>query len=362
VAVTGATGFIGRHLTAHFAAHGVEVRAVVRPPAGSAVDEPRAMHGGPAAPVGRSSRRVTPSPAGTRLAAAMKRGSRPAITDGPCPDVVIVPAALETHALVDAFRGVDAVVHLAGVISAVREDEYTKVNVAGTRAVAEAARAVHARLVHVSSLAAAGPASPLLPRSEEDPPAPITPYGRSKLESERAVAGVDGLTWIVLRPGVVYGPGDRALLPLFRFARSPVMPLIGRLSAAYTLIHVADVIRTIVAAVAAAIDHETIFVGCPAPVTARELLEGVRAATGTRAMIVRIPWPLTRLAACAGDLAGAARGRPLPLNKWRYRELYAEGFACRVDRLRERLGITAQVDLRDGLAETAAWYRQHGWL
>jgi dihydroflavonol-4-reductase len=362
LAVTGATGFIGRHLTAHFAAHGFEVRAIVRPPAGTAVGEPRAIRAGPVAPVGRSSRRVSPSPGATRLAAAMKRGSCPAITYGLHPDVVVVPAALETNALVDAFRGVDGVVHLAGVVSAVREDEYTKVNVAGTRAVAEAARAVQTRLVHVSSLAAAGPASPSLPRSEDDPPAPITPYGCSKLESERAVAGVEGLRWIVLRPGVVYGPGDRALLPLFRFARSPVLPLIGRRSAAYTLIHVADVIRAIAAAVAAGIDNDTIFVGGPAPVTTRELLEGVRAATGTRAMIVRIPRLLTRAAAAACDLAGAARGRPLPLNKWRYRELYAEGFACRVDRLRERLGIVAEVDLNDGLVQTAAWYREQGWL
>jgi nucleoside-diphosphate-sugar epimerase len=362
VAVTGATGFIGRQLTAHCAARGFEVRAVVRPPAGAAGDEHQPLHAGHAASSERTSPRVTPAGAGPRPAAAISHGRRPAIAYGLHPGVVVVPAALETTALTDAFRGVDGVVHLAGVVSTVREDDYTRVNVAGTRAVAEAARAVHARLVHVSSLAAAGPASPSRPRSEQDPPAPITPYGRSKLESERAVADVDGLSWIVLRPGVVYGPGDRALLPLFRSARSLVLPLIGRPGAAYTFIHVADLIRTIVAALATGVDHDTIFVGSPAPVTARELLEGVRAATGARALIMRIPWPLTRLAAAAGDVAGAARGRPLPWNTWRYRELYAEGFVCRVDRLRERLGIVAQVDLRDGLAEAAAWYSEQRWI
>jgi nucleoside-diphosphate-sugar epimerase len=71
---------------------------------------------------------------------------------------------------------------------------------------------------------------------------------------------------------------------------------------------------------------------------------------------------VTRLAAWAGDLAGAVRGRPLPLNRWRYRELYAEGFACSVDRLRERLGVVAQIGLSEGLARTAAWYREERWL
>jgi dihydroflavonol-4-reductase len=319
VAVTGATGFIGRHVITRLAAGGIAVRAIVR-----------------------------------------RRLSAPASIFPP--DVVIVPAPLETDALVDAFRGIDTVVHLAGVVSTVREDQYTKVNVGGTRAVAAAARAVQARLVHVSSLAAAGPAPPTRPRSEGDPPAPITPYGRSKLESEHVVAGIAGLKWIVLRPGVVYGPGDRALLPLFRFAKAGVLPLVGRRDAAYTFIHVDDVTRTIEAAIAADIDQETIFVGSAVSVTALELLERVRAAAGTRAIILPVPRSLTRLVALAGDLAGVLRGRPAVLNSRRYRELYAEGFTCRVDRLRERLGVVAKIGLTEGLAQTAAWYKQHGKL
>jgi nucleoside-diphosphate-sugar epimerase len=318
VAVTGATGFIGRHLTAHLAARGFEVRAVVR-------------------------RGPTGFPAFSR-------------------NVVVVQAPLAGAALTHAFAGVDCVVHLAGVISALTEAEYMSVNVEGTRAVAEAARSVHTRLVHVSSLAAAGPASSWRPRAEDDPSTPITPYGRSKLESERVVASLEGLRWIVLRPGVVYGPGDRALLPLFRFARLGVLPLVGSPRAAYTFIHVADLVRAIEAAIDANMDRETIFAGAPAPVTARELLEGIRAATGGRAVILQIPRAVTRLAATAGDLAGAVRGRRLILNRWRYRELFAGGFVCRVDRLRERLGVVAEMGLTEGLAMTGSWYRQQGWL
>jgi nucleoside-diphosphate-sugar epimerase len=71
---------------------------------------------------------------------------------------------------------------------------------------------------------------------------------------------------------------------------------------------------------------------------------------------------LTRLAAIAGDIGGAIRGRALALNRARYIELSAEGFVCRVDRLRDRLGIVAAIDLPDGLAQTTAWYRQERWL
>ena len=166
----------------------------------------------------------------------------------------------------------------------------------------------------------------------------------------------------MLRPGVVYGPGDRALLPLFRFAARGVMPLVGRADAAYTFIHVTDLVRAITAAVDSPAAGDTMFAGHPHPVTTREILEGVRTAAGARAAIIRIPMAVTRLAAIAGDIGGTLRGRPSVINSRRYVELASEGFVCRVDRLRDRLGIVARIDLREGLAETAAWYRQEGWL
>jgi nucleoside-diphosphate-sugar epimerase len=316
VIVTGATGFIGRHVSRHLIASGADVRAVVRPES-------------------------------TQMAPA---------------GVEMVRAPLEPSALVAAFRGADVVVHLAGVTSAVRPQTYTDVNVEGTRAVATAARQAGARLVHISSLAAAGPAPAGAPRREDDPPDPITPYGRSKLAGEGVVASTSGLRWTILRPAVVYGPGDRALLPVFRLAERGVLPLVGRPGAAYTFVHVSDVVRAIDAAIDRRRDGEIFFVGHPLPVTAAELLEHIRNVVGRRALVIRIPQPVVRAAAIVCDLAGQIAGRSLPLNRARFAELSAEGFVCRVDRLHERLGVAAAIDLADGLAETAARYREEGWL
>ena len=316
VAVTGATGFIGRHLTAHLVEQGVDVRAIVRA---------RSAHAAP--------------PGGT-----------------------IVQAPLATSALTEAFAGVDAVVHLAGVVSTVREREYVEVNAVGTEAVGAAARAVGARLIYVSSLAAAGSASPAAPRREDDLSAPLTPYGRSKLEGEQRISAIEGLQWTILRPSVVYGPGDRAMLPLFRFARLGVMPLVGRRDAAYTFIYIHDVVRAIDAALDAPALQDTVFVGHPLPVTARDLLTRIQAALGGSALTIPTPSVITSLAAIAGEAAGQVVGRPMLLNRWRHAELSAEGFVCCVDRLRDRLGIVAQVELQQGLDETARWYRAQGWL
>lgn len=277
--------------------------------------------------------------------------------------VVPVRRPFAAASIADAIRGADAVVHLAGLVSAApRQEDYFTANVEGTRLVAEAARAAGARLVHISSLAAGGPAPPSAPRSEDDEDRPITAYGRSKLESERVLRGLRDLRWLALRPGVVYGPGDRAMLPVFRMAASGVLPLVGRLEAAYQVIHVADLVRVIRAAVDSSAAGEAIYVGHPRPVAVRDLVEGIRDAVGTGARIVRVPMPVTRLAAFGGDIAGAILGRRMVINSRRYVELAAEGFACRVDRLRERLGVVAQIELREGLSQTAEWYRRTDWL
>jgi nucleoside-diphosphate-sugar epimerase len=301
VAVTGATGFIGRHVAAHLAARGDTVVPVRRP--------------------------------------------------------------FDRDALAGALCGCEAVVHLAGVVSALRERDYALANVDGTRAIAEAAGAAGVRMIDISSLAVAGPAPPSAPHIEEGPAAPINAYGRSKLEGERVVRSTSGLHWTILRPGVVYGPSDRALLPVFRMARLGVLPLIGRTTAAYTFVHVADLMQAITAAVDRGPHGETFFVGHPQPVFARELLEAIRKASGRGAApIVRVPMGLARLAAWGGDLAGAIAGRPMPLNSRRYAEMAADGFVCRVDKLRERLGVAAAIDLGEGLSDVAVWYRREGWL
>jgi len=316
IAVTGATGFIGRHLVASLISRGVAVRAVVRP--------------------------ESPHPAP--------------------PGAAVVRAPLQASALAGAFAGVDAVVHLAGVVSAVDAETYAAVNAGGTREVAAAADAAGARLVHVSSLAAAGPAPASRPRGEDDVSAPITPYGRSKLDSERALVAFPSLRWTVLRPGVVYGPGDRAVLPLFKLAAGPVAAVVGRAGAAYTFVYIADVVRAIGAALEGTAAGGTFFVGHPEPVTPRGLLETIQQTLGRGGALIRIPMPVIWAAAQVCDVLGRATGRAMLINRWRYAELAAEGFVCRVDRMRDVLGVPAAVDLASGIAKTAEWYRREGWL
>ena len=315
-AITGASGFIGWHLAERLRDAGGEVLAIVRPES---------------------------------------RGETP-------PGVERVAVPFLAADLARAFRGADVVFHLAGRTGAATRGAFDDANVRVTREVALAARDSGARMVHVSSQAAAGPAGLDHPRTEEDPPRPCSDYGASKLAGERVVEATEGLAWTIVRPVAVYGPRDRAFLPLFRLARAGVSPIMGDPAACYMLIHVADLVAALEeAALRDAAIRGTFFVGHPAPHRADAVLATIAAAVGRPSRFVPVPRALLRAAAAWGAVAAAVGARPL-LDRSKLDELSAGGFVCDVTRAGRVLGTSPRTDIAEGFAATAAWYRGHGQL
>src|SRR5437764_10655965 len=143
----------------------------------------------------------------------------------------IAGALDDRDALKQLVTGVDAIIHVAAVISAPDAASFERGNVAGTLAMLAAATAAGVRrFVHVSSLAAREPKLSL--------------YGASKARAEELVEG-SGLDWATVRPPAVYGPGDKETLELFKMAKRGLilLPPRGRVS----LIHVDDLARLLLA-------------------------------------------------------------------------------------------------------------------
>ncbi|MFE2425695.1 NAD-dependent epimerase/dehydratase family protein [Streptomyces sp. NPDC059373] len=200
--VTGATGFIGRRMLRHLADGGHDVTALVR--AGPALPGVRTAYGDLASGAG----------------------------------------------LLAAVQGADRVIHLAGVTKAPSRHLYDRVNAEGTRRLCAALAALPEppRLVHCSSLAAAGPGRQ---RREEEEPAPVSAYGCSKLGGEHALREVaHRVPGVIVRPPIVYGPGDHEFLPrLVTAVRTGLLPAIGRPGPRhYSLIHVDDLCRALLTA------------------------------------------------------------------------------------------------------------------
>jgi len=316
VSITGATGFVGWHVAESFVHDGWDVRAIVR----------------------RGNRRPVP------------------------PGATVIEAELSRESLTAAFGRSEVVVHSAALIRAGTQSAFDAVNVEGSRATGAAAAAVGARLVLVSSQAAGGQGTPDAPRSESDVPSPVNAYGRSKLAGEEAVRAVDRLRWTILRPSAVYGPLDRGFLPLFRMASRGLFLVPSGQTTSFTLIHVADLTRAVrLAAESTRAEGETLFVGHPDPQTGADVLRAIAAALARPFRPRQLPESLLAAAAAVGDLSWKIGVKPL-VDSGRLVELRARGFVCSVDRVRQVLGFEATKDFREGIAETAQWYSERGWI
>ena len=250
-------------------------------------------------------------------------------------------AALER--LVD---NVDAIIHVAGVISAPNAAAFELGNVAGTLSMLAAATAggVH-RFVHISSLAAREPKLSL--------------YGASKVRAEELVHS-SGLDWVIIRPPAVYGPGDKETLELFRMAKLGfmLMPARGHVS----VVHVDDLGRLLLAVADYSAPSHTLIEpddGKSGGWTHREFARALGKAVGTKPTIVSSPGILLRLAARADQLV---RGPKAKLTVDRAAYFSHHNWVVERKRACPPELWTPQIPTDQGLAETAAWYREQDWL
>jgi nucleoside-diphosphate-sugar epimerase len=334
VLVTGASGFIGQHLVRRLIERGDRVSCLVR--ATSRIDRLRSS--------------------GAQLIAGNA-------TDR---------AGIE-RALAESQAGV--VFHLAGLGKALRTEDFLRVNAGGVESVAAACadRVERPVLIVVSSLAAAGPCAGDQPRVEGDSAAPVSAYGRSKLAGELAAARHAGEMEItIVRPPIVFGPGDRGVFEMFRpIARRGVHVVPGRQERRVSLIHVADLVALLLLAAGkgerlrpdGAPGQGIYFIAAREYPTYAELGQAMARALGMRrARVVHMPGPLVRLVGLCGDALGRVRQRPGWVNSDKMAEALAGSWTCSSAKARRQLGWSPAATLADRLRETAQWYRQAGWL
>ncbi len=321
--ITGGPGFIGSHLAEDMAHAGWRVRALVRRP-----DKLRWL-----------------------------QGLDVEIAKGDMEEPPSLPAAL---------RGVDLVVHCAGLTKANSRGEYMRANAEGTRAILDASvRAGVRRFVYCSSQAAAGSGTASHPRTEEDLPEPLTHYGASKLAGERIVQESTHLEWLILRPPAVFGPRDEQFLPLFQMIRKyRRYPAFGGDERLYSWVFVRD----LVAALRLAAETEnglrdTYFVASEQPVTWREVSLAIASLRNSRIRpFPTVPLPLLQGIALLCEGIARVRGKAALFSRQKLAEITATGWVVSSEKISRKLGFHCQFELREALRETLDWYEGQGWV
>jgi nucleoside-diphosphate-sugar epimerase len=332
--VTGAAGFVGSHVADALLARGVPVRALVRK-----TTDRRFLDGG-----------------------------RVRLVEG---DVCDASAAGE-DALARAAEGCDWVVHAAGITQARALDEYARVNAEGSaRAARAAVRAGAKRFVLVSSQAAGGPSFEDRPRDETDEDAPVSAYGRSKLDGERlarealgAAAAPDRAApeLVVVRPPSVYGPRDRAFLELFRLVDRGVVPAYRPDRQQVSLVHARDLAKGIVLAAEKGGAGRTYYLTDGRPTTSAGVIDAIARALGKKPLRLDIPSGMLEAAVWAAEAFARATGRPARITRERLAEWTGLRWTLSDARARAELGYTPTIALEAGIEETAHWYRTAGWI
>ncbi len=334
VFLTGGTGLVGRHVIAALTARGTAVRALARTPTAAA-----------------------------ELAAL---GAEPVSGD-----------LTDISSLSGALAGASAVVHAGAVVLSRRAwPHFHATNVAPTVAIAEAAAAAGARLVHISSVAVygrrttydGGAASVTEDLGLASPLFPGDHYARSKREAELALWDVverTGLSAVALRPCVIYGEGDRQFAirvarTLRRFGRAA--PLIGGGGNPLAVVYAGNV----AAAVLGALDRPHVTgpfnVANDGTLTTREFLELFAAGLAVPFHPIHLPRALVWTAAVAVDAAARRLrpGAPMTTLKTAVQFLaYPNPYVSA--RAERELGWRPVVAPRDAVVRTARWFRERGF-
>jgi len=317
--ITGGTGFIGRHLIDFLSAYDAEIFALVRDP-------------------------------------------RKAVEFA---DKKICLLKGDLFSLPSLPAGIDIVFHLAGKTRSLQESEYYTVNQEGTASLFRALLSSGARpkVVHLSSLAASGPSQENSAVREDDPPHPVTSYGRSKLMGEQeALKFKDRLPLVIVRASAVFGPLDRDFLEFFRLIGRGILPTVAE-EKYVSLCYVKDLAEALYLCARYDLPSGEVFnIADPSPWTWERLGEAAGRAMGRKFRRVRIPVGALSLAARLSELRSRLKGEPGLLSREKYIDFKQPGWVADVGKAATMLSFRPRYSLEKAIQETIDWYIAEKWL
>ena len=313
--VTGASGFIGSHLVEHLISLGERVRCLVR-------------------------RKL-----------ALPQGAEACFGD-----------LVTGEGVASALRGIDSVIHLAGTTKALRPQDYYNGNARATETLVRAMSGHSMRLVHVSSLAAVGPAAEGAPLDEDAAPHPLTNYGKSKLEAEQLVRQ-EFPDAVIVRPPLVYGPRDTDVFQLLKSISKGLVLEISGGERWFSAIYVKDLAEGLVAALRGTKGAgRTYFLAYPKPSSWSELNAVAARVMGRKARVLRVPALAAHAVGFCAEVWSRMTGKPGIISREKVAEAQCMCWTCDTRRAKTELGFEARTSLEAGMAETLAWYKEAGWL
>ncbi len=309
IALTGATGFVGRYVVEELVRQNIPVRVLVRSP------------------------------------------KKADWLDG----VDICTGSLaEPKALASLVDGAETIIHCAGAIKAKNLNCFNEINVVGMKRVIKAGvDAKVSRFIHISTIAAREPK--------------ISDYAASKRQGENALhRHGENMKWLILRPPAVYGPRDKATLPLIKMFLGKIAFIPGSKKNRISMIFAQDLARAIVIAATAKkfkskMTHE-LHDGANDGYSWKELARLAGESTGKKIWCYFLPKALCELAAIGISTSSRLVGRVPMVTRKKIDEIYHPDWVAKHFLFEDYFKWSPQTGFTDGFSKTVDWYRKEKWI
>ena len=281
-----------------------------------------------------------------------------------------IPGDLQSHrALTAALENTDVLFHVAALVKAPSQKEFDFVNVEATEQLIRLAiKNGVKKMVILSSLAASGPSSGR-PLTEEDPMNPVSMYGKSKLSMEKRIHDIahhctnNEFSVTILRPPAVYGPREEQIFTLFKMMSNGIAPLIGDgNSPLISTIYVDDLVQALVMASAQKTSGvHTYFITGKEITNWNRIRDIFSIVMNQKVLSLKIPPKLVKNIAGIIETSAGFFGSYPVVNREKANEMVLE-WTCSGHKAEKELGFIPNYAIEDGLSRTLRWYKTNNWL
>lgn len=329
--ITGATGFIGRHLIKQAVKNGYRVIAAVR-----------------------------------------KHSNTCYLKEINIPTVILNlenPEHLlsDINNILNTYGNIDALIHNAGITQTLNNEEYYKINTNLTKNLIDAIMRLEGKIpkfIYVSSIAAVGPGSSISFKkiSEDDIPHPVTHYGKSKLYAENHIRSKEDLPWIIVRPTAVYGEHEKNFLNVIKSINNGLELYMGSKKQMISFIHVSDLVSSILRLASDKISGQIFNLSDGKDYSIVEVNDIIKSALKKKTISVVLPFSMVKVIATIVEFFGRITNSSPILNKDKLYELTELNWLIDNSKIIKEINYIPKIKFATGITQTIDWYKKNGWL
>lgn len=266
-----------------------------------------------------------------------------------------------SESLINIVSNFDYVFHIAGLTKSITSNDFYNINTKGTENLLKVTVKKNPnikRFIYLSSLAAVGPSKNGSPVNEYSHPSPVSDYGKSKLEGEKAVLKYkDIIPVTIIRPPAVYGPRDKDMLLIFKMIKKGFFFNLGKCY--YSLLYVEDLVRGIIScAENKQADGKIYFISDDKAYSGEEIAIYISSALNVKPRQLKVPKFFMPFFAFMNERINKYG----IINRDRIKDFRYSHWVCDAKLVREEINFIPEVTIKEGIKWTADWYRIHRWL